>query len=83
MSPAVELRDRAGRPAAIEGPSDPVLARLWDLAREKFARDEGRGPGELGDWHRVMRLYDGLVAKRHGSLGRVIEERCHEAPGGD
>jgi hypothetical protein len=71
------------RPAAIDGPDDPELARLWSLALAKYEAQHGAPPGSRADWREVTADYGRLVRKPRGPLTRIIQERCEEAPGGD
>ena len=71
------------RPATINGPDDPALAKLWTLALMKFEAAVGHAPATRADWRAVTAAYARLARKPHGTLRQIIAERCAEAPGGD
>jgi hypothetical protein len=71
--------EREGKaPIVINPPTDPELARLWDLARVKVA-----ARSKALDWREVTREYNALTTKPHGALSQIIRERCEKAPGYD
>jgi hypothetical protein len=75
------------KPVVINAPEDPELASVWALAVGKFTTQMGREPETREDARHVIAEYERLLAKPHGSLGRVverlIEERCSEVRSGD
>jgi len=71
------------RPATIEGPQDPELARLWALALAKFESTEGRQPATRADWRQITMEYGRLISKPRGTLTHIIAERCAEVRDGD
>ncbi len=73
----------AARPALIEGPTDPILAKLWTLAVSKFEVQQGHGPESRADWRVITKDYRHLMGKAEGSIAHVIARRCAEVPGGD
>jgi len=80
----IELTDT---PVIINGPEDPELLKLWDLAIAKFTTREGRAPATRVDMRRIVQDYHALLAKPHGSVAQIIAqvmtEKCSEVPNRD